>query len=65
MRSLFIFLACLVYTGSQLYAQSFKEFSSEEAFLQELQEQIVGNSVGDAKKENIKENIHLFLMCVK
>lgn len=59
MRSLFIFLACLVYTGSQLYAQSFKEFSSEEAFLQELQEQIVGNSVGDAKKEN-KELIEKF-----
>jgi hypothetical protein len=45
---------CLFLGTISLFAQSFREFSSQEAFLTELQDQLVEKTVGDAKKDNKK-----------
>ncbi len=53
-----VFLLCIICAGS-LNAQSFKEFSGKDAFLQELNDQLVTRAVGDAKKKN-KEMVEKF-----
>lgn len=66
MRKPFWLLCLFTFTFSfvlheNLRAQVFREFSSREAFLKELEEQLVGRSVGDAKKDN-KELYEKFVL---
>lgn len=51
-------LSIILLAGNAL-GQSFKEFSGRDAFLQELNDQLVGRAVGDAKKDN-KETVERF-----
>lgn len=54
MRYLLPFLLLCTLTVGTSYAQIFKEFSSQDAFLNELNQQLQDRSVGDAKKEHKK-----------
>lgn len=64
MKKLALLLLTILST-SALFAQSFREFSTQEAFISELREQLVDKSVGDAKKVNKKMIDHLEEMWVE